>query len=219
MGQDVGITASGPRGLRDAQERLLTLDQTGALVVMDFFVKAVMDGYGWQVRMGTITTPITGDVAITDTFAEYCVDIAAGGTLIPMYNQISIRAGTGTAHEFAIKSVATASTAGAALTPLALKTGAATTGLDTARGATAGGVTVTAETATTTLRHWEYAQQAVFTTGQVGFLEWQPKRPPVLKGTSTAPRCLYVQIAAATTGPSYYAHLDYLAIPTSLMAA
>mgnify|MGYP001585471042 FL=1 len=76
----------------------------------------------------------------------------------------------------------------------------------TARVQAAGAVTVTAELATTTLRHWEYAQQAVFTTGQVIIPKYQPLRPPVLNG----PRCLYVQLAAGTTGPSYYAHMDVL---------
>ena len=217
MAQDVARVITAPRGLSTSDDRLLSLDPSGALVVVDFYSKLIMDGYGWQVRMGTITTPIVGDVAITDTAAEYCVDIANGGTLIPLCNMISIRAGTGTAHEIAIKSVITASTAGAALTPLPLKTGASSTGLDTARGATAGGVTVTAETATTTLRHWEYAQQAVFTTGQVGFLNWEPARPPRIAAITSAGRCLYVQIAAATTGPSYYAHMDYAAVPTSLL--
>ncbi len=82
----------------------------------------------------------------------------------------------------------------------------------------AGNVTVTAELATTTPRHWSYSQQAVFTTGQIVIPAWTPLRPPRLVGTSAASRCLYVQIAAATTGPSYYANLDYLEIPTSAMA-
>ena len=217
MAQDVGIAVSTPRGASEGQERLLWLDRSGALVTIDFFAKAIMDGYGWQVRAGTITTPLVGDVAITDTAAEYCVDIANGGTLIPVFNQVSVRAGTGTAHEFAIKSVAAASSAGTAFVPLPLKSNATTTGLDTARVAAAGGVTVTAEAVTTTRRHWEYAQQAVFTTGQVGFMTWEPNRPPRLVGTSAAAQCLYVQLAAGTTGPSYYAHLDYLAIPTGLL--
>ena len=217
MAQDISKVAVAPRGLTTGEDRLLTLDPSGALVVMDFFTKAIMDGYGWQVRAGTITTPLVGDVAITDTAAEYCVDIANGGTLIPLSNMISVRAGTGTAHEMAVKSVATASSSGTAFVPLALKNGAATTGLDTARVQAAGAVTVTAELATTTIRHWEYAQQAVFTTGQVIIPDWEPLRPPVLSGTASAARSLYVQIAAATTGPSYYAHLDYLAIPTALM--
>ena len=209
----LGIVRRAIAGLTNGSEGNPTTDPSGAQVVMDFYAKAVLNGYGYQVRAGTITTPLVGDVAITDTAAEYCVDTYTGGTIIPLSNQISVRAGTGTAHEFAIKSVATVSTAGTAFVPLPLKSdgpAAATT----ARVQAAGAVTVTAELATTTLRHWEYGQQAVFTTGQVIIPLWEPLRPPRL----VAPRCLYVQIAAATTGPSYYAHLDYLEIPTALLA-
>ena len=208
-----GLVRRAIAGLVNGSSSAVSIDPSGALVVIDFYAKAVLDGYGYQVRAGTITTPIVGDVAITDTAAEYCVDVTTGGTMIPLSNQISIRAGTGTAQELAIKSVATASTAGTAFVPLPLKSDGVAASLTTARAATAGGVTVTAELATTTLRHWEYAQQAVFTTGQVGFMTWEPLRPPRLVGV----RCLYTQIAAGTTGPSYYAHMDYLEIPSALI--
>lgn len=217
MAQDVGITSSTPRGLTDNTDRLLWLDRSGALVVMDFFTKAVMDGYGWQVRAGTVTTPLVGDVAITDTAAEFCVDIANGGTLIPVAQIISIRLGTGAVQEYGTKSVAGASSAGTAFVPLALKTGATTTGLDTARVQAAGAVTVTAELATTTLRHWSGAGPVM--TDRTIENVWEPLRPPRLVGTSTAARCLYTQIGAATTGPSYFANLEYLAIPTGLLGA
>jgi hypothetical protein len=202
---DIGISKNAPRALTDGTQTSSWLDASGATVVIDFFAKCILDGLGYQVRAGTITTPITGDVAITDTAAEYCVDATAGYVIVPVFNQISVRAGTGTAHEMAIKSAATVSSAGTAFTLLPLKSGGTAAAL-TARAQTAGAVTVTAELATTTLRHWEYAQQAVFTTGQVIIPAWEPLRPPVLNGA----RCIYVQIAAATTGPSYYAHMDVL---------
>ena len=202
---DFGIVRNAPLAGASGTPSPAVLDASGALVVMDFFAKAILDGLGYQVRAGTITTPLVGDVAITDTAAEYCVDAAAGYVIIPVFNQVSVRAGTGTAHEFAIKSAATVSSAGTAFTLLPLKSGGSAAAL-TARVQAAGAVTVTAELATTTLRHWEYAQQAVFTTGQVIIPAWEPLRPPVLNGA----RCLYVQLAAATTGPSYYAHMDVL---------
>ena len=202
---DVAISKNAPRALTDGTQTSLWLDASGAAVVIDFFAKAVLDGLGYQIRAGTVTTPLTGDVAITDTAAEYCVDATAGFVIVPVFNQISFRAGTGTAHEMAVKSVATVSSAGTAFVLLPLKSGGVAATL-TGRVAAAGGVTVTAELATTTLRHWGYAQQAVFTTGQVIIPAWEPLRPPVLNGA----RCLYVQIAAATTGPSYYAHMDVL---------
>ena len=202
---DVAISKNSPRSLTDGTQTSLWLDASGAAVVIDFYAKAVLDGFGYQVRAGTITTPLVGDVAITDTAAEYCVDATAGFVIVPVFNQISVRAGTGTAHEMAVKSVATVSSAGTAFVLLPLKSGGAAASL-TARVGAAGACTVTAELATTTLRHWEYAQQAVFTTGQVIIPAWEPLRPPVLNGA----RCLYVQIGAATTGPSYYAHMDVL---------
>lgn len=216
MAQDIGRVATAPRGLTNGADGLVWLDPTGAQVVIDFFAKMILDGYGWQVRAGTITTPLVGDVAITDTAAEFCVDIANGGTLIPVSQFISIRLGTGTLHEYATKSVAAASSAGTAFVPLPLKPGAATTGLDTARVQAAGAVTVTAELATTTRRHWSFSQpiaMGAYTTDA----QWEPLRPPVLSGTSAAAQCLYTQIAATTTGPSYYANLDYIAVPTALL--
>ena len=202
---DIAIARLAPAGHTSGANTQLTVDPTGAAVVIDFFAKAILDGLGYQVRAGTITTPLVGDVAITDTAAEYCVDTATGMVIIPVCNNISVRAGTGTAHEFAIKSVATVSSAGTAFVLLPLRSGGDAASL-TARVSAAGGVTVTAELATTTLRHWSYSQQAVMTTGQVIIPDWEPLRPPVLN----AARCLYVQIAAATTGPSYYASMDVL---------
>lgn len=216
MAQDVALVTVAPRGSTVGAERLLTQNPAGAAMVVDFFAQQILNGYGWQVRAGTITTPLVGDVLITDTAAEYCVDIANGGTLIPLCNNISIRLGTGTLFEFAVKSVATASSAGTAFVPLALKNGAVTTGLDTARVSAAGGVTVTAELATTTPRHWSFAQPIAM-GAYVPEQTWEPLRPPVLQGTAAAARCLYVQIAATGTGPSYFANIDYLSIPTGLI--
>lgn len=212
--QDVARVVTAPRGLTVGADSFLAIDPTGALVVMDFFAKAILDGRGFQVRAGTITTPLVGDVAITDTAAEFCVDCVSGYTIIPVFTQISVRAGTGTAHEMAVKSVATVSSAGTAFVPLPMSSGG-TAAVTTARVGAAGGVTVTAEQATTTLRHWEYAQQAVFTTGQVIIPAWEPLRPPRLNGA----RCLYTQIAAATTGPSFYAHQDYLEFTSAQLGA
>lgn len=216
MAQDVARVATAPRGLTTADDRLLTLDPSGALVVIDWMAKAILDGYGFQVRAGTVTTPLVGDVVITDTAAEFCVDIANGGTLIPMTQYVSIRLGTGTLFEFATKSVSGASSAGTAFVPLPMKNGGAAAALSTARVQAAGAVTVTAELATTTLRHWSFSQPIAMGAYVTDSL-WQPLRPPMLVGTAAAARCLYTQVAATTTGPSYYANIDYLEIPTALM--
>lgn len=189
----------------------------GHQVVMDFYLQMALLGLGFQVRAGTITTPLVGDVVITDTAAEFCVDAASGYTVIPVNQNISIRLATGTLHEYATKSVNTVSSAGAAFVPLPLRNldlsgSAAAAALTTARVAAAGGVTVTAELATTTRRHWSFSNPVAAGAGhEPKALDWSPRMPPVLVG----PVCLYTQIAATTTGPSYFASLDYIEIPTA----
>ncbi len=213
-----GIVRRALAGLVNGAPAVVSMDPSGALVVLDFYAKCVLDGYGWQIRAGTITTPIVGQVPITDTAAEYCMDIANGGTLIPIQQIISVRLGTGTLHEYATKSVAAASSAGTAFTPLALKTGATTTGLMTARVQGTGSTTVTAELATTTERHWSFSQP-IAAGAYVADCRWEPLRPPVLQGSAANAQCLYTQIGAAGTGPSYYAKLDALVIPTALLGS
>ena len=208
---DVAIHTSADRGISDGAQALLTLDASGALVVIDFFAKAVLDGHGYQIRAGTVTTPLVGDQPLADTAAEYCVDATSGLVMMPVEQHISIRLGTGTLHEYATKSIATVSSAGTAfvLLPLVVTQNAASL---TGRVSAAGGVTVTAELATDTLRHWSHSQPIAM-GAYVSEQTWQPLRPPVLIG----PRCLYTQIAATTTGPSYYANLDVLQFTRSQM--
>jgi hypothetical protein len=190
----------------------------GPQVVMDFYTWAALSGAGFQVRAGTITTPLVGDVVATDTAAEFCADCASGTTIIPVGLGIAIRLATGTLHEHALKSVATVSSAGTAFVPLPLKSNGPAA-VSTARVAAAGGVTVTAELATTTLRHWEYSNPVAAGAGDdpglvtQAALTWNPRVPPILVG----PRCIYCQIAATTTGPSYYAHMDWLEFPTATL--
>ena len=187
-------------------------------VTMDWHQAMILDGRGFQVRAGTISVPFVGDVVITDTAAEMSVDCAAGTTIIPVYQNLSINLGTGTLHEYATKSVATVSSGGDAFVPLPLKSDgpAATT---TARADAAGGVTVTAELATSTARHWRYSNPLAIVTaggGTQADLNWEPAvtGAPVLVGA----RSLYTQVAATGTGPSYYLSMDYIDIPTVMVA-
>lgn len=198
---DVALVRSAPAGLTNNSQSLMTLDASGSLVVMDFFAKAILDGKGYQVRAGTITTPLTGDVLITDTAAEMCSDATAGHVMIPIFLQADIEALGGTLPQVTAKSVATVSSAGTAFVPLPLKSGGAAA-VTTARVAGAGGVTVTAELATTTLRHYA---KTMAVAGDVQAV-WEPLRPPVLNGA----RCFYVQVGSVTTGSTYFAHFDYL---------
>ncbi len=193
-------------------ERPVLVDPSGAQVVMDFYLKAILDQHGFQVRAGTVSTPLTGTVAIGDTAAEFCIDPAVGYTAIPVIQIISVRAGAGTLHEFATKSVASASTSGTAFKPLALM-GAPSSALScqtTARvAATAGTVTVTLELATTTRRHWSFSQ-AIAMGAYDARCVWEPRMPPGIRSASGAARCLYTQVASAGTAPDYYANLDFL---------
>ena len=208
---DVAQYGEAGRGGTNNAQALLLLDSSGALVVMDLYAKLVMDGYAYQIRAGTVTTPLVGDQPLADTAAEYCIDTASGKVIIPISQNISIRLGTGTLHEYAVKSVATASTAGTAFTLLPLNIGD-TAATSTARVSAAGGVTVTAELATTTRRHWSFSQ-AIAAGAYVADCRWEPLRPPRIG----AGNCLYTLIAATTTGPSYYANLDVIEIaPTQI---
>lgn len=178
-------------------------------VVVDFYTAMALDGRCYQVRAGTITAPLTGDVLITDTAAEMSADAASGTTIIPVYINAYLEAAGGTIPEIAVKSVATVSSAGTAFTPLPLKSDGSAA-VSTARVQAAGAVTVTAELATTTLRHYG----AISTTvGDILLANHEFRPPPILVGA----RSFYVQIAATTTGPTYFAHFDYIEVPTLLV--
>lgn len=178
--------------------------------VVDFYLQSLFEGLAYQLRAGTITTPLTGDVVITDATAEMALDVPAGMAALPVFANISVRLGTGTLHEYAIKSVATISSAGDVFVPLPLYldgTTAKTGSRCSARVDAAGGVTVTAELATTTRRHWSVSNPVVVGAGhEYTSHNWEPRMPPIVQNGA----CCYVQIAATGTGPSYYANLDYI---------
>lgn len=206
---DIGTVGTANQGYTSGTLHGFLLDKSGAGVVMDFFAKCVLDGLGYQVRAGTISAPLVGDVAITDTAAEYCVDPGSGKVIIPVYQKITTNLGTGTLFEYATKSVATASSAGTAFVLLPLNAETASAAVSTARVQAAGAVTVTAELATTTRVHWS-AGQPIAMGAYVLEGEWEPLRPPRIANGY----CLYTQIAATTTGPSYFANLDVLELGT-----
>ncbi len=189
----------------------------GIEATMDFYTFSMLCGAGYQIRAGTITTPVVGDVVLTDVNAEMCVDAPTSQlTIIPVNLNVSMRLLTGTLHEYAVKSVTGASTVGAAFTPLQLKSGGPGA-VATARVANNGGVTVPAELVTNTRRHWSGSNPAAGATGALPTnlftLDWTPRVPPILTG----PWVVYVQIAATGTGPSYYAALEWLEYPTAAL--
>ena len=187
------------------------LNTLGQQVIMDFAQAMVLDGRGYQVKAGTISVPLVGDVVITDAAAELAIDAAEGTTIIPITANISFNLAAGTLFESAGKSVATVSSAGAVFVPLPLKSSGAGA-VSTARVAAAGGVTVTAELATTTPRHFSWGNPIAAGAWPTVY-DWNPQASPVLVG----PRCFYVQIAGTGTGPSYYAAVDYIEVPTLMV--
>src|SRR4030042_6236767 len=85
----------------------LKASKMGFLVVMDFYTQMAIEGRVFQVRAGTITTPLTGDVDITDAKAEMCADAATGQTIIPVYLNVDLESfAGGTIPECAAKSAA-----------------------------------------------------------------------------------------------------------------
>jgi hypothetical protein len=196
-------------GNNSAPPALLTT--LGSQVVTNFFQAMVLDGRGFNVQAGTISAPVVGDVVITDTAAEMAIDAASGTTVMPVAFNVAMNLAAGTLFEVGGRSVATVSSSGTVFVPLKLKSDSSPA-TSTARVQAAGAVTVTADLVTTTPRHFSWAQPiaaGAYTTTY----DWQPLYAPVLVGA----RCFYVQIAGAGTGPSYFANIDYLEMPTLLI--
>src|SRR3990167_7457269 len=90
-----GATGGGNSG----DQRVVMLNTLGEQIIMDWMQKAVMDGSCYHVRAGTITTPVAGDIEITDTDAEMCADAVLGTTIIPVRASWDIEALVGRSEE------------------------------------------------------------------------------------------------------------------------
>ena len=175
----------------------------GAAIAQPWLHALMVEGKVYQVRLGTITAPLVGDIVITDTAAESAAEAATGYTIIPVRLNVDIESLGDTLPQACFKSVgALITTLGTAFVPLNLKIGGpAASGR--AAVAAAGGVAVAGELATTTRVHF-IATQAVAANN---YLNVNFAIPPVLVG----PASCYFQIAtAATTGPSYFANYDFI---------
>lgn len=177
-------------------------------VVVDFYTQMSLEGRVFQVRAGAITTPFIGDVPIADTAAEMAVSSRVGTTIIPCYATIGITLLPGTANQVKLQSVAGAHTAGDAFVPLPLLRGGVGSACIAAADET-GGVTVPAETGVSTSLHYSIGAGTANSLGSVA--EWKPVAPPVLPGAS----CFYVQIGGTTTGPSYFAAVNWIELPAA----
>jgi hypothetical protein len=205
MAQDTFRVMTAPRGLTSAADALGGVDPSGAVVVMDFLTKSILMGNGFQVRLGVLTTPVTGDVEVTTTAAEMSADSVAGHVLIPVHFTFDLEALGGTLPQASVKMTATASTAGTAFTPLPLLTGgrAAST---TARAAAAGGVTVVDDAATTT--------RLLYASHQTAMGNLEVDIDLLGRGVVNGAGNIYVAVGSVTTGSTYFTRLDYLELTT-----
>ena len=152
-----------------------------------------------------------GDVVITDQKAEMAVEAPAGLTLMPVEFNWCFNLAAETLFEVALKSRpwTTAITFTTQFTPLNLYIGGVGA-LSRAYVDAAGGVDVGAnEDVTLDRLHYHWAQPiaaGAYTVTDV----WQPIAPAALNDRAIA----YVQIGAATTGPSYFATFHYIELLT-----
>lgn len=185
----------------------LRASRDGAPIVQPWFVALAVEGKVFQVRLGTITAPLTGDVEITDAAAESAAEAASGYVILPLSLNVSIEALGGTLPMVAFKSAgALITTLGTAFTPLNVKIGGPAANARAAVAA-AGGVAVAAELATTT-RVIFYAHQAV-AADQV--INEQLEIPHVLVG----PASCYLQVGSVTTGSTYFGHYEFAEFTTA----
>ena len=195
----------------------LKISKRGEMRIVDFIAEMLMQGRGYQVRVGTIATGIAMQDVIADTVAEFCYDAATGLTIIPVQLGVAAREiATATTVQVALKGVGAVSSAGTAFTPLPLlQGGAAASG--SARAA-AGAVTVTAELATTTRRIFEYENVLTEapTTFRAGLDTLTVAAAAAdLQYIGQGPACIYFQAAATTAFPLYFAHLNVIELLTT----
>lgn len=210
---EVLVNQDSPRATSEGVWADLKGSKRGEVCVVDFYTAMALEGRIYQVCAGTITAAITGDEAITDTDAEMSADATLGITIIPIEAMITWDAVGGDALECAGKSVGTLSVSGTLFVPLPLKAGgAACRAIGRVDGA--GVLQVLAETPTSTRQHFHYSEE--FVNDDVNEqapwnpVVWIPRMPPVLKGEA----CFYLQMASATTGPLYFAHFNFIELPT-----
>ncbi len=195
--------------------RAIALNSMGMQVIMDWRSKMMLDGLGYQVKLGSISAPVTGDgTAITDQAAEMSIDGPAGTTLFPLDTWVSTHALTGDVSEVQLNTVQAIAASGTAFTPLPLRTGGPASGL-VGRAAATGAVSVTADAVTTTVTLFnahsqEGATPATDTALTDRVMRYEPLGSPVLVGACS----LYLQVAIMT----YFAAMNFIQIDSDLVA-
>lgn len=193
----------------------------GERLIIDWIMHRLLKGQGYQIRAGTVATGVAMDSVITDTDAEMCYDAAAGLTIIPVqFNMAFDDIATATTVKVAVKAVGTASNAGTAFKPIPLlQGGAAASG--SARVQETGAVQVPAEVfdqtspLTAARRLWQYNNVATETPttdtpAGAGALATIAAGAADLRYIGKGVACVYIQAAATTAFPLYFASLDVI---------
>ncbi len=205
----VRVNQDAPRAA--GEDALIDLkgSKRGEMCVVDFYTAMALEGRMFAVRAGSVSAPLVGDAPLADTAAEMTVDAVSGYTIIPTFFNVAANLLTGTVAIVTLKAVGAASSGGAAFTPLNLLIGGASA-VTTGRVAAAGGCTVAAEVVTTTRRIYG-AANGIAAGAYTTTWQWKARLPHILTGIA----CLYAQIGATTTGPSYFATIEYIELPTA----
>ena len=188
----------------------LRASRDGSPILFPWYFALAVEGKVYQVRLGTITAPLTGDVDITDTAAEAASEAAAGMTIIPLYANVDLEALGGTLPQACLKSVgALITTLGTQFIPLPLRIGGPPAS-GRAAVAAAGGVAVAAEVNTTT-RVLASGHTSAIGDVQPNLMDQLFEVPHVLVG----PASVYLQVGTVTTGSAYFAFYDYAELLTN----
>src|SRR5688572_16802536 len=123
MATDIGRVSLGPRGLTAGADAGQWIHPSGAAVALDFLTASIIGGHGCQVRMGVLTTHVTGDIDVTTVAAEASADSTAGHVIMPTHFTFDLEALGGTLPQATVKLTATPSSAGTAFVPLPLQVG------------------------------------------------------------------------------------------------
>lgn len=184
--------------------------------IIDFIAHMLQEGRCFQVRLGTVTTPVAMDSVLTDTAAELCYDAGLGLTIIPLQLGVAAREiATATTVSVALKGVGSVSTGGTAFAPLPLLQGGPVAS-GSARAANNGGVTVTAELATNTVRIFAY--ENVFTQAPAtinGNLALIHAEMAALQYVGKGPACIYLQMGATTAFPLTHSRLNVMELASA----
>lgn len=186
--------------------------------IIDFMSQMLQEGRCYQIRAGTIATGIAMENVMNDTVASMCYDAGSGLTIIPIQFGMAAREiATALTVQVALKGVGAVSSAGTAFIPLPLlQGGSAASG--SARVAS-DAVTVAAELATTTVRIFEYENVMTHTAlgnPTVGLQQLTvAASSSQLQYVGKGAACIYMQAAAATAFPLYFAHLNVMELLTT----